>query len=170
MKKIDKIIVGTHNNGKFKEICDLLPANITKISPKDLNLSSPNEIGSTFKENSKIKAEYFAEKANLIAISDDSGLAIDLLSGAPGIYSSRWAGPTNDFSAAIEKVYNELKKIKFLLKEQGMTINGVKKLLNNDKSLKLDEFSNNPISVDNIKIKNKLKNISNLVKQIKKLK
>ena len=63
-----------------------------------------------------------------------------------------------------------LKKVKFLLKEQGMTINGVKKLLNNDKSLKLDEFSNNPISVDNIKIKNKLKNISNLVKQIKKLK
>ena len=65
---------------------------------------------------------------------------------------------------------NILKKVKFLLKEQGMTINGVKKLLNNDKSLKLDEFSNNPISVDNIKIKNKLKNISNLLKQIKKLK
>jgi len=63
-----------------------------------------------------------------------------------------------------------LKKIKYLLKEQGMTINGVKKLLNNDKSLKLDEFSNNPISVNNIKIRNKLKNISNLVKQIKKLK
>ena len=113
MKKIDKIIVGTHNNGKFKEICDLLPTNITKISPKDLNLPSPNEIGSTFKENSKIKAEYFAEKANLIAISDDSGLMIDLLSGAPGIYSSRWAGPTNDFDVAIEKVYNELKKIEF---------------------------------------------------------
>ena len=63
-----------------------------------------------------------------------------------------------------------LKKVKYLLKEQGMTINGVKKLLNNDKSLKLDEFSNNPISVNNIKIKNKLKNISNLVKQIRKLK
>ena len=63
-----------------------------------------------------------------------------------------------------------LKKVKFLLKDQGMTINGVKKLLNNDKSLKLDEFSNNPINVNNIKIKNKLKNISNLVKQIKKLK
>ena len=114
MKKIDKIIVGTHNNGKFKEICDLLPKNITKISPKDLNLPSPNEIGSTFEENSKIKAEYFAKKANLIAISDDSGLIINLLSGAPGIYSSRWAGPTNDFNIAIEKVYNELKKIKFI--------------------------------------------------------
>ena len=113
MKKIDKIIVGTHNNGKFKEICDLLPKNITKISPKDLNLLSPDEIGSTFEENSKIKAEYFAKKANLVTISDDSGLMINLLSDAPGIYSSRWAGPTNDFNIAIEKVYNELKKIKF---------------------------------------------------------
>ena len=113
MKKINKIIVGTHNNGKFKEICDLLPKNIIKISPKDLNLLSPDEIGSTFEENSKIKAEYFAKKANLVAISDDSGLMIDLLSGAPGIYSSRWAGPSNNFNIAIEKVYNELKKIKF---------------------------------------------------------
>ena len=113
MKNIDKIIVGTHNNGKFKEICDLLPKNITKKSPNDLNLPSPDEIGSSFEENSKIKAEYFAKKANLIAISDDSGLMINLLSGAPGIYSSRWAGPTNDFNVAIEKVYNELKKIKF---------------------------------------------------------
>ena len=63
-----------------------------------------------------------------------------------------------------------LKKIKYLLKDQGMTIFGVKKLLNNKKSLKLDEFSNNSISVDNIKIKKKLKNISNLIKQIKNLK
>ena len=63
-----------------------------------------------------------------------------------------------------------LKKIKYLLKDQGMTIIGVKKLLNNKKSLKLDEFSKNSISVDNIKIKNKLKNISNLIKQIKNLK
>ena len=63
-----------------------------------------------------------------------------------------------------------LKKVKYLLKEHGMTIKGVKKLLNNEKSLKLDEFSNNSISVNNIKIRNKLKNISNLAKQIKKLK
>ena len=64
MKKIDKIIVGTHNNGKFKEICDLLPKNIIKLSPKDLDLLSPDEIGSTFEENSKIKAEYFEKKSN----------------------------------------------------------------------------------------------------------
>ncbi len=63
-----------------------------------------------------------------------------------------------------------LKKIKFLLKDQGMTINGVKKVLNDNSSLKLDEFSNNPISVNNSRIKNKIKNILNLVKEIKKLK
>ena len=66
MKKIDKIIVGTHNDGKFNEICELLPKNITKISPKDLNLPSPAEVGSTFETNSKIKAKYFAKKTNLI--------------------------------------------------------------------------------------------------------
>ena len=113
MKKIDKIIVGTHNNGKFREICDLLPKNVIKISPKELGLPSPPETGRTFKENSKIKAEYFAKKSNLISISDDSGLIIDILSGAPGIYSSRWAGSTNNFNVAIEKIYGELKKIKF---------------------------------------------------------
>ena len=113
MKKINKIIIGTRNDGKFKEICDLLPKNIIKISPKDLNLPKPNETGSTFDENSRIKAEYFTKKTNLITISDDAGLVIDLLSGAPGIYSSRWAGHTKDFNIAIDKVYNELKKIKF---------------------------------------------------------
>ena len=113
MKKINKIIIGTHNDGKFKEICHLLPKNIAKISPKNLNLPAPNETGNTFEENSKIKAKYFAKKGNLVTISDDSGLMIDLLSGAPGIYSSRWTGPTQDFNVAINKVYNELKKIKF---------------------------------------------------------
>ena len=113
MKKIDKIMIGTHNGGKFKEICDLLPRNVIKVSPQDLNLSSPEEKGETFKENSKIKAKYFSEKSNLVVISDDSGLVIHLLSGAPGILSSRWAGPKNDFNIAIKKVYEELKKIKF---------------------------------------------------------
>ena len=113
MKKINEIVVGTRNDGKFKEICDLLPKNITKISPKDLNLYSPDETGNTFEENSKIKAEFFSKKTNIITISDDSGLVIDLLLGAPGIYSSRWAGPTNDFNIAIKKVYHELEKVKF---------------------------------------------------------
>ena len=119
MKKINKIIVGTNNEGKFKEICDLLPKNIVKISPKDLDLPSPSENGSTFEENSKIKAKYFAKKSNLMCISDDSGLEIELLSGAPGIYSSKWGGPTNDFNVAIEKVYKKLaiKKVKWNRKQ-----------------------------------------------------
>jgi DNA-binding transcriptional MerR regulator len=69
-----------------------------------------------------------------------------------------------------KKTINTLKKVKFLLKDQGMTVNGVKKLLNDDSSLKLDELSNNSINVDSSRIKNKLKNILNLVKEIKKLK
>jgi len=108
MKKIDKIVIGTHNEGKFKEISGLLPSYIKKISPKKLNLPSPEEIGSTFKENSKIKAKFFSEKLSLACISDDSGLEIDILSGSPGIYSSRWAGPNNNFDIAIQKVFDEL--------------------------------------------------------------
>ena len=78
-----------------------------------------------------------------------------------------WAGKRRYYDKTSIDI---LKKIKYLLKDQGMTISGVKKLLNNNKSIKLDEFSNNSINVDNIKIKNKLKNISNLIKQIKRLK
>ena len=103
MKKISKIIIGTHNKGKFEEICNLLPKKIIKISPKDINLASPKETGKTFEENSIIKAKYFSKKSKLAAISDDSGLMIDLLSGAPGIYSARWSGPTNNFDIAIKK-------------------------------------------------------------------
>ena len=62
MKKINKIIIGTNNDGKFKEICDLLPKNIIKISPKDLNLSSPQETGNSFEANSKIKAKYLEKE------------------------------------------------------------------------------------------------------------
>ena len=113
MQKIEKIIIGTHNAGKFKEICDLLPKNIIKLSPKDLNIPSPEETGKSFEENSLIKAKYFTTKTDLTSISDDSGLVIDLLSGAPGIFSSRWAGLKNDFNVAIEKVYEELKRVKF---------------------------------------------------------
>ena len=115
MKKIGKVIIGTHNKGKFKEISDLLPQNIAKLSPKDLDIPSPEENGNSFEQNSKIKAEYFSKKTNLICIADDSGLEIEILSGAPGIYSSRWAGPEQNFNIAIERVYKELaaKNIKF---------------------------------------------------------
>ena len=112
MKKIKEIIVGTNNNGKYKEICDLLPNKIKKYSPKEFKISSPKEIGKNFEENSMIKASYFSKKTNLVCLSDDSGLEIDLLKGAPGIYSSRWSGIKNNFDEAIQKVFEEMSKIK----------------------------------------------------------
>tara|TARA_Y100000590_G_C15721073_1_gene1013563 strand:- start:1467 stop:2063 length:597 start_codon:yes stop_codon:yes gene_type:complete len=110
MEKIKKILVGTNNIGKYKEICTLLPKKIIKYSPKKFNIISPKEIGKSFKENSFIKASYFSKKTNLICISDDSGLQIDLIKGAPGIYSSRWGGKKNNFNLAIKKVFKEMKK------------------------------------------------------------
>ena len=112
MNKITEIIIGTNNQGKYKEICDLLPISIKKYSPKELNISSPEETGKSFKENSFIKASYFSKKTNQICLSDDSGLEIDLLKGRPGIYSSRWAGKKNNFDLAIKKVLSEMKNIK----------------------------------------------------------
>ena len=112
MKKIGEIIIGTNNNGKYKEICDLLPDEIKKYSPKEFKISSPKETGKSFVENSMIKASYFSKKTNLVCLSDDSGLEIDLLKGAPGIYSSRWAGSKNNFDEAIQKVFKEMNKIK----------------------------------------------------------
>ena len=111
MNKITEIIIGTNNQGKYKEICDLLPVNIKKYSPQELNISSPEETGKSFKENSFIKASYFSKKTNQICLSDDSGLEIDLLKGKPGIYSSRWAGEKNNFDLAIKKVFKEMSNI-----------------------------------------------------------
>ena len=108
MSKIKKIIIGTNNEGKYREICDLLPSNIKKYSPKEFNILSPEEDGKNFQENSFIKASYFSNKTGLICLSDDSGLEIDLLDGKPGIYSSRWSGKKNDFDVAIKKIYSEM--------------------------------------------------------------
>ena len=118
MNKITEIIIGTNNQGKYKEICDLLPNNIKKYSPKELNILSPKETGKTFKENSFIKASYFSKKTNQICLSDDSGLEVDLLKGEPGIYSSRWAGEKNNFDLAIKKVFKEMSNIKKNWKNQ----------------------------------------------------
>ena len=90
MEKINKIIVGTHNEGKFKEICRLLPNNIKKISLKDYKIKSPPETGKSFHENSVIKARYFSRLLKLPCLSDDSGLEVDILDNQPGIFSSRW--------------------------------------------------------------------------------
>jgi len=112
MKKIEEIMIGTNNEGKFREISDLLPKTIKKYSPKELNILSPEESGQSFEENSKLKASFFSKKTNLICLSDDSGLEIDILNGMPGIFSSRWAGENNNFDLAIEKVFQEMYKAK----------------------------------------------------------
>ena len=91
MKKIKKILIGTHNEGKYKEISALLPKELKRISPSKFGIQPPKETGKTFKENSILKAKYFAFKSGLYSISDDSGLEVLALSNKPGIYSARWA-------------------------------------------------------------------------------
>ena len=112
MKKIKEILIGTNNPGKYKEICALLPKKIKKHSLNEFKILTPKETGKSFKENSFIKASYFSKKTNLICLSDDSGLEIDLLSGAPGIYSSRWSGKKKNFNLAIKKIFKEMKIIR----------------------------------------------------------
>ncbi len=108
--KIIKLLVGTNNQGKLKEITDLLPKNLTIFSPQDFRIKSPLENGKTFKENSLIKAKFFSKKAKMICLSDDSGLEIDALNGDPGIYSARWGGKKGDFKKAMNRVFKELDK------------------------------------------------------------
>ncbi len=109
-KKKLKLLIGSNNQGKIKEIRDLIPKNIDVFSPKDFNLKSPKENGKTFEANSLIKAKFFSKKTKMSCLADDSGLEIDLLNGAPGIFSSRWAGKKNNFNLAIKKVYKKLIK------------------------------------------------------------
>ena len=111
MQKIDKILVGTHNKGKFIEMSDLLPKKIKKISPIDLGIKSPIENGKTFEDNSEIKAEFFCKNSNLVTLSDDSGLEVDALNGEPGIFSSRFAKDLGGFENAMRKILEKIKKI-----------------------------------------------------------
>ena len=109
-KKISKLIIGTNNKGKIKEIRDLLPNYIKTLSTLNLNLKSPRENGKTFEQNSLIKSKYFSKKTNLICLADDSGIEIDILNKKPGIFSARWGGKNSNFSKAIKRVYRELDK------------------------------------------------------------
>ena len=97
-QKISKILIGSNNKGKIKEICDLLPKKIKVLGTKDYNLKSPKENGKTFEENSLIKANYYSKKTKMICLADDSGIEIDLLDKAPGIYSARWGGKKGNFA------------------------------------------------------------------------
>jgi XTP/dITP diphosphohydrolase len=110
MCKIKEIIIGTNNAGKYEEICDLLPGKIKKISPKEFKIKSPEETGKSFEKNAFIKASYYSKKTNMICLSDDSGLEIDILNGQPGIYSSRWSGEKDNFNLAIKKIYKKMKQ------------------------------------------------------------
>jgi len=109
MKKNNILLIGTHNDGKFKEISKLVSKKIKKISPKSLNIKAPKETGRTFKSNSELKANFFYKKSKLISISDDSGLEVFALKKKPGIYSARWAKQSGSFKKAM---INILKKIK----------------------------------------------------------
>lgn len=104
-----KLILATHNPGKLQEFRRLLrPWEVTIVSAGELNLPEPEETGETFVENARIKAAFCCSETGLPALSDDSGLAVPALDGAPGVYSARWAGPEKDFYAAMERVRTEL--------------------------------------------------------------
>jgi XTP/dITP diphosphohydrolase len=110
MKKISKLLIGTNNKGKYREIIDLLPKYIKTYSTSEFKLKSPKEDGLTFEENSIIKSKHFSKKTRLTCLADDSGLEIDILDKNPGIYSARWGGKKADFKKAINRVYRELSK------------------------------------------------------------
>ena len=110
MKKILKLLIGTNNKGKYKELKGLLPKHIQTCSTADFKLKSPKEDGMTFEENSIIKSKHFSKKTKLTCLADDSGLEIDILNKDPGIYSARWGGREGNFNKAIKKVYRELFK------------------------------------------------------------
>ena len=110
-KKIKFLLIGSNNQGKIREIKDLLPKRIKIFSTNNFkNLKSPIENGKSFQENSFIKAKYYSDRTNMPCIADDSGLEIDLLNKSPGIYSARWAGRRNNFNKAIKKIFEKLNK------------------------------------------------------------
>src|ERR1700733_14901903 len=100
-----KLVIATHNPGKLAEMRELLaPHGVEAVSAGELGLGEPDEIGNTFGANARIKAVAAAKSAQLPAFADDSGLVVDALDGAPGIFSARWAGPNKDFSAAMTRI------------------------------------------------------------------
>ena len=111
LKPGETIVIASHNPGKVREIAALLePLGLQAVSAGDLNLPEPEETGATFEENAVIKARAAAEAAGKPALADDSGLCVDALGGAPGIYSARWGGPEKDFRKAMQRVEEELQK------------------------------------------------------------
>jgi XTP/dITP diphosphohydrolase len=136
-KKITKLLVGTNNKGKLKEIKDLLPNNLKIYSPQNFKIKSPTENGKTFEENSLIKARYFSKKSKMVSLSDDSGLEVDILEKDPGIYSARWGGKKGDFKKAMNRVFKELDKKDKNWKQKKITARFVCALSVHDSNKKL---------------------------------
>ncbi|MDJ0949958.1 MAG: RdgB/HAM1 family non-canonical purine NTP pyrophosphatase [Alphaproteobacteria bacterium] len=104
-----RLVIASHNAGKVREIAALLaPYGVDAVSAGALDLPEPEETGDSFTANAALKARAAATGASLPALSDDSGLVIPALEGAPGIHSARWAGPERDFAAAMRRVEREL--------------------------------------------------------------
>lgn len=110
-----RLVIATHNPGKLAEMRELLaPHGVEAVSAGELGLGEPDESGDTFQANARIKAIAAARAAQLPAFADDSGIVVEALNGAPGIYSARWAGPSKDFTAAMTQIER-------LLQERGAT-------------------------------------------------
>ena len=107
-----KILIGTHNRGKFKEIAHLISKKYRKVSPQALKIRSPKETGKTFSSNSKLKVKFFSKFVNYPVISDDSGLCIKALGNKPGIYSARLAKKKGSFFLAMKFILKKLKNKK----------------------------------------------------------
>ena len=110
LKSGQSLVIASHNQGKVREIRDLLqPYGLGAVGAAELNLPEPEETGSSFAANAVLKAETAARAANRPALADDSGLAVAALNGQPGIYSARWAGPRKDFRIAMKRVEDEIR-------------------------------------------------------------
>lgn len=106
---IPKLVIASHNAGKVREIGELLvPYSVDVLSAASLNLPEPDETGTTFIENAAIKSQSAAKLSGLWALADDSGLCVEALGGAPGVYSANWAGAGKDFAPAMQRIKTEL--------------------------------------------------------------
>jgi XTP/dITP diphosphohydrolase len=112
LQRGERLVMATHNLGKLREIEVLVaPHGMSVASAGELGLPEPEETGVTFEENAALKAVAAATASGLPALADDSGLAVDALGGAPGVYSARWAGPEKDFAAAMKSVEEKLQAL-----------------------------------------------------------
>ena len=110
LRRGDRLVLATHNAGKLKEFQELFaPFGLELVSAGDLGLPEPEENGTTFAENARTKAHAAAQGANMLSLSDDSGICVDALDGQPGVYTADWAGVPRNFTTAMQRVEDELR-------------------------------------------------------------